>query len=68
MNTMFKAGDFFVRFRVQGERPKVTIWNQNGTKIVSEFVGGATDSFWAQLAKLTSQDVVDQIQALLEKD
>jgi hypothetical protein len=68
MGTMFKTGDFFVRFRVQGERPKLTVWNQNGTKIISEFVSSATPSFWAQIAKLTSQDVVDRVQALLDNE
>jgi len=38
MSTMFKAGDFFVRLRVQGDRPKLTVWNDRGKKIVSEFV------------------------------
>lgn len=68
MSTMFKAGDFFVRLRVQGERPKLTIWNSNGTKIVSEFISSTTESFWVQMAKLTSQDVVDQVQSLLQNE
>ncbi len=65
MNTMFKAGDFFVRLRAQGERPKLTVWNSSGTKIISEFIGNTTSSFWEQIAKLTSQGVVDQVQSLL---
>jgi hypothetical protein len=68
MSTMFKAGDFFVRLRVQGERPKLTIWNHNGTKIISEFISSTTPSFWDQIAKLTSQDVVDQVQSLLHNE
>lgn len=68
MSTMFKAGDFFVRVRVQGERPKLTIWNNSGTKIVSEFIGSTTENFWVQIAKLTSQDVVDQVQSLLQNE
>ena len=67
MSTMFKAGDFFVRVRVQGERPKLTIWNHNGTKIVSEFISSATTpTFWDQIARLTSQDVLDRVQSFLE--
>jgi len=66
LSTMFKAGDFFVRLRDQGDRPKLTIWNSRGTKIVSEFIGSATESFWAKIAELTSQEVVDRVQALLE--
>lgn len=66
MNTMFRAGDFFVRLRVQGERPKLTIWNHTGTKIISEFISSTTPNFWVQIAKLTSQDVVDQVQSLLQ--
>lgn len=68
MNTMFKAGDFFVRLRVQGERPKLTIWNDAGTKIISEFIGASTSNIWEQIAKLTSQDVVDQVQSLLNNE
>lgn len=67
MSTMFKVGDFFVRLRDQGERPKLTIWNNNGTKIVSEFISSATPNFWVQIAKLTSQEVVDKVQSLLEE-
>jgi hypothetical protein len=44
----------------------LTIWNSRGTKIVSEFIGSATESFWAKIAELTSQEVVDRVQALLE--
>lgn len=65
MSTMFKVGEFFVRLRDQGERPKLTIWNNNGTKIISEFIGSATPNFWVQIAKLTSQEVADEVQSLL---
>lgn len=68
MSTMFKAGEFFVRLRAQGERPKLTVWNQKGTKIISEFINSPTPTFWVQIAKLTSQDVVDQVQSLLTKE
>lgn len=69
MNTMFRVGDFFVRLRVQGERPKLTIWNQTGTKIISEFISSATaPTFWTQMAKMTTQDVVDEIQSLLQNE
>lgn len=68
MNTMFRVGDFFVRLRVQGERPKLTIWNDSGTKIISEFISATTSSIWEQIAKLTSQDVVDQVQSLLRNE
>ena len=68
MSTMFKIGEFFVRLRVQGERPKLTIWNHNGTKIISEFISSTTSNFWVQIAKLTSQDVVDQVQSLLQNE
>lgn len=67
MSTMFKSGDFFVRLRVQGERPKLTIWNKSGTKIVSEFINSTVAGFWTQMARLTSQEVVDDVLALLEK-
>ncbi|HHY15972.1 MAG TPA: hypothetical protein GX521_07850 [Firmicutes bacterium] len=67
MSTMFQSGEFFVRLRVQGERPKLTIWNNAGTKIVSEFINSTTPSFWVQMAKLTAQEVVDDVLALLEK-
>jgi len=66
LSTMFKAGDFFVRLRVQGDRPKLTVWNNRGTKIVSEFISSTTESFWAKIAAATSQEVVDRVQALLE--
>lgn len=68
MNTMFRAGDFFVRLRVQGERPKLTVWNTTGTKIISEFISSITPNSWVQVAKLTSQEVVDEVQSLLQNE
>jgi hypothetical protein len=65
---MFKAGEFFVRLYFQGERPELTIWNQKGTKIISEFISSTTPASWAQIAKLTSQDVVDRVQSLLQAE
>ncbi len=68
MSTMVQIGDFFVRLRDQGNRPKLTIWNNTGTKIVSEFISPTTaPSFWDQIGKLTSEDVVEKTRALLEK-
>lgn len=66
MSTMVKIGDFFVRLRDQGDRPKLTIWNKTGTKIVSEFISSTTPSFWDQIGKLTSQEVVERVNALLQ--
>ena len=66
MSTMFQSGEFFVRVRVRGERPKLTVWNNEGTKIVSEFINSPTPNFWEQIARLTSREVVDDILAALE--
>ena len=68
MSTMVKIGDFFVRLRDQGNRPKLTIWNKAGTKIVSEFISSTTPQFWAQIEKLTSEEVVNKVQALLQEE
>ena len=68
MSTIFKDGDFLVRLRVHGDRHKLTVWNTKGTKIVSEFISSATESFWTKIAELTSQEVVDRAQALLESE
>lgn len=67
MSTMVQIGDFFVRLRDQGSRPKLTIWNNTGTKIISEFITTTTSSFWDQIGKLTSEEVVEKTKALLEK-
>ncbi|NLJ74222.1 MAG: hypothetical protein GX331_04430 [Firmicutes bacterium] len=67
MNTMVRIGDFFVRLRDQGDRPKLTVWNNSGTKIISEFIGSATPAVWEQIEKLTTQEVVDEVHALLQE-
>ena len=67
MSTMFKSGDFCTA-SLSGRTPKLTVWNQNGTKIISEFISSTTPNFWAQIGKLTSQDVVDQVQSLLQDE
>ncbi|HHT73178.1 MAG TPA: hypothetical protein GX008_05640 [Firmicutes bacterium] len=67
MNTMFQVGDFFVRLRDKGDRPKLTVWNRAGSKIVSEFINIATPSFWEQIEQLTSAEVVEQVRALVQQ-
>jgi hypothetical protein len=67
MNTMFQVGDFFVRLRDKGDRPKLTVWNKAGTKLVSEFINTATPSSWEQIERLTSTEVVEQVRALVQE-
>jgi len=67
MNTMFQVGDFFVRVRDKGDRPKLTVWNKAGTKIVSEFINTATPGLWEQIEQLTSSEVVEQVRALVQQ-
>lgn len=67
MNTMVRVGDFFVRLRDQGDRPKLTVWNNSGAKIISEFISSATPAVWEQIGKLTTQEVVDEIHAILQE-
>lgn len=68
MNTMFQVGDYFVRLRDKGDRPKLTVWNNAGTKIVSEFITAAAPGSWDQIEKLTSTEVVEQVRALVQEE
>ncbi|NLM40583.1 MAG: hypothetical protein GX205_11065 [Firmicutes bacterium] len=68
MNTMFQVGDFFVRLRDKGDRPKLTVWNSTGTKIISEFISAATPSSWEQIEQLTSPEVVERVRELVQAE
>ncbi len=62
MNIMFDSSDYFVRIRNKGGHLKVTIWNNSGDKLLSDFLGpDPTAQFWNSVEKLTNSTVVEDI-------
>ncbi len=60
---MFRQDAYFVRIRERGDRMELTIWNQAGTKILSELI--ATDpggNFWNLIEAHTSESLVKTVQ------
>jgi len=65
MNVMLQVGDFFMRLRDKGDRPKLTVWNSSGNKVISEFISSTSPTFWEQIASFTSQEVVDKTKEIM---
>ncbi len=62
MNTMFRSDPFFVRIRDRGDRMELTVWNQLGTKIMSEFIASDPGgNFWNLVETHTSETVVTDV-------
>ncbi len=59
MNTMFESGQYFVRIKNKGGHLKITIWDNTGDKLLSDFFGpDPAAQFWNKIESLTDSDVV----------
>lgn len=62
MNIMFDSGDYFVRIKNKGGHQKITIWNNSGDKLLSDFLGpDPADQFWTTVESLTEAKVVEDL-------
>ena len=61
MNLMYQLDQFFVRLRQDASgRLKLTVWNQSGEKIVSDYISAASsEHVWTSIAKACSEAVVE---------
>lgn len=67
MNTMFQVNEFFIRMREKAGRVKLTVWNNQGTKLLSELVSlGSLDTVWEQIAKESSAEVVQKVKEAMQ--
>lgn len=59
MNVMFDSSDYFVRIKNKGGHLKITIWNNAGDKLLSDFLGpDPAAQFWTTVESLTNAQVV----------
>lgn len=62
MNVMFESSDFFVRIKNKGGHLKITIWDNAGDKLLSDFLGpDPAAQFWTTVESLTDNQVVDEL-------
>lgn len=62
MNIMFDSGSFFVRIKSKGAQTKITIWNNSGDKLLSDFLGpDPAAQFWDKIESLTETQVVEDL-------
>lgn len=62
MNIMFESSKFFVRIQNKGGHQKLTIWNNSGDKLLSDFLGpDPAAQFWTSVESLTDSQVVADI-------
>lgn len=63
MNLMYQMEDYFIRIRQDSSgRLKLTVWNQAGDKIISDYVSAASlDNVWANITKNSSERVVESV-------
>ncbi len=67
MNTMFQVNEFFIRMREKAGRVKLTVWNNQGNKLLSELVSlGSLDTVWEQIAKDSSAEVVQKVKEVMQ--
>ena len=60
-NMMFAVDSYFVRVSNSGSSLKLTIWNDQGTKLLSEFVSlDRSEAFWNLIAAHTSEAVAQE--------
>lgn len=67
MNIMYQVDDFFVRMEQDPSgRIKLTVWNEIGKKIVSDYVSAASlDSLWTSIINTSSDTVVESVKSKL---
>lgn len=62
MNIMFESSDYFVRIQDKGGHLKITIWNNSGDKLLSDFLGpDPAAQFWTKVQSLTDDKVVEDL-------
>ncbi len=67
MNTMYQVDDFFVRIQEDSSRRlKLTVWNNFGEKLVSDYISAASlDNVWDNIAENSSDSVVESVKNTL---
>jgi hypothetical protein len=67
LNVMYQLDDYFVRIREDSSgRLKLTVWNQYGDKVVSDYISAATSDYvWTSIAKNSSESVVENVKCKL---
>jgi len=59
MSTMFESGEYFVRIKNKSGHLKITIWDNRGEKLLSDFFGpDPASQFWSKVESLTNEHVV----------
>lgn len=67
MNTMFQVDNYFARISQEAVRLKLTVWNVEGHKLVSDYISAASlERVWNNIADLTSDKVVEVVQEKLK--
>ncbi|MDI9418741.1 MAG: hypothetical protein GX228_10565 [Firmicutes bacterium] len=67
MNIMYKMDDYFIRIREDSSgRLKLTVWNQYGDKVVSDYISAASSDYvWTSIARSSSESVVENVKCRL---
>lgn len=62
MNIMFESSKYFVRIKNKGGHLKITIWDNTGEKLLSDFLGpDPAAQFWNSIESLTDSQVVQDL-------
>ncbi len=61
-NMMFQVEDFFVRISDKGHSLKLAVWNNQGQKLLSDFISSDhSGKFWNLVANNTSDSVAEEV-------
>ncbi|HHU61449.1 MAG: hypothetical protein QM401_11185 [Bacillota bacterium] len=62
MSTMFESSNYFVRIKNKSGHLKITIWNNSGDKLLSDFLGpDPASQFWNKVESLTDDILIKDL-------
>ncbi len=62
MSTMFESSNYFVRIKNKSGHHKITIWNNSGDKLLSDFLGpDPASQFWNKVESLTDDILIKDL-------
>lgn len=67
MSIMFESSKYFVRIKNKGGHLKITIWDNTGDKLLSDFLGpDPAAQFWNNVESLTDDVLIKELKAKID--
>lgn len=67
MSIMYESSKYFVRIKNKGGHLKITIWDNTGDKLLSDFLGpDPAVQFWNNIESLTDDVLTNELKAKVD--